>query len=61
MQMVYDVAAKELKPMQLNDVHPQDYLNFYCLASFLSCYIWPPSLSLMQNKFERHIYKLRTQ
>lgn len=32
MQMMYDVVAKELKSMQLNDVHPQDYLNFYCLG-----------------------------
>ncbi|CAK8540055.1 unnamed protein product [Lathyrus sativus] len=33
MQMMYTVVAKELKSMQLNDVHPQDYLNFYCLGN----------------------------
>ncbi|OIW11063.1 hypothetical protein TanjilG_22870 [Lupinus angustifolius] len=33
MQTMYDVVAKELKSMQLTDVHPQDYLNFYCLGN----------------------------
>lgn len=33
MQMMYDVVARELKSMQLADVHPQDYLNFYCLGN----------------------------
>lgn len=33
MQMMYTVVAKELKAMQLNDSHPQDYLNFYCLGN----------------------------
>jgi phospholipase D1/2 len=33
MQMMYNVVAKELKSMQLSDVHPQDYLNFYCLGN----------------------------
>ncbi|TKY70287.1 Phospholipase D delta [Spatholobus suberectus] len=33
MQMMYDVVARELKSMQLTDVHPQDYLNFYCLGN----------------------------
>lgn len=32
MQMMYDVVARELKSMQLTDVQPQDYLNFYCLG-----------------------------
>ena len=32
MQMMYDVVAQELKFMQINDSHPQDYLNFYCLG-----------------------------
>ncbi|XP_061346116.1 phospholipase D delta isoform X1 [Gastrolobium bilobum] len=33
MQMMYDVVARELKSMQITDVHPQDYLNFYCLGN----------------------------
>ncbi|KAH1163403.1 hypothetical protein GLYMA_01G162100v4 [Glycine max] len=33
MQMMYDAVARELKSMQLTDVHPQDYLNFYCLGN----------------------------
>lgn len=33
MQMMYDVVARELKSMQLDDLHPQDYLNFYCLGN----------------------------
>ncbi|KAG5123659.1 hypothetical protein AAZX31_11G079600 [Glycine max] len=33
MQMMYDVVARELKSMQLTDVHPQEYLNFYCLGN----------------------------
>lgn len=33
MQTMYDIIAKELKAMRLNDVHPQDYLNFYCLGN----------------------------
>ncbi|KAF3440357.1 hypothetical protein FNV43_RR18641 [Rhamnella rubrinervis] len=32
MQMMYDIVARELKSMQLSDLHPQDYLNFYCLG-----------------------------
>ncbi|KAK7252996.1 hypothetical protein RIF29_37351 [Crotalaria pallida] len=33
MQAMYDVVVKELKSMQLTDVHPQEYLNFYCLGN----------------------------
>lgn len=33
MQMMYEVIAKELKSMQLEDLHPLDYLNFYCLGN----------------------------
>ncbi|XP_028776600.1 phospholipase D delta [Neltuma alba] len=33
MKMMYDVVARELKSMQLVDLHPQDYLNFYCLGN----------------------------
>ncbi|XP_057986746.1 phospholipase D delta-like isoform X1 [Hevea brasiliensis] len=33
MQMMYDVIAKELKAMNLENLHPQDYLNFYCLGN----------------------------
>ncbi|CAI0461405.1 unnamed protein product [Linum tenue] len=30
--MMYGVVAEELKSMQLQGVHPQDYLNFYCIG-----------------------------
>jgi phospholipase D1/2 len=33
MQMMYKVIAKELKSMNLENSHPQDYLNFYCLGN----------------------------
>ncbi|KAF9621735.1 hypothetical protein IFM89_027589 [Coptis chinensis] len=33
MQMMYGIIAKELKDMQLEGSHPQDYLNFYCLGN----------------------------
>ena len=33
MQMMYAVVARELKAMQITDLHPQDYLNFYCLGN----------------------------
>lgn len=32
MQMMYEVVANELNTMQLEDLDPQDYLNFYCLG-----------------------------
>ncbi|KAI3875788.1 hypothetical protein MKX03_023711 [Papaver bracteatum] len=33
MQMMYEVIAAELKRAQLENSHPQDYLNFYCLGN----------------------------
>ncbi|KAG9144442.1 hypothetical protein Leryth_014488 [Lithospermum erythrorhizon] len=33
MQMMYEIIANELKSMQLHDVHPTEYLNFYCLGN----------------------------
>lgn len=33
MQMMYEIIARELRFMKLNDSHPQDYLNFYCLGN----------------------------
>lgn len=33
MEMMYGIVAHELKNMQLEDCHPQDYLNFYCLGN----------------------------
>ncbi|KAI9109725.1 hypothetical protein K1719_019355 [Acacia pycnantha] len=33
MQAMYNVVAEALKSMQLTDLHPQDYLNFYCLGN----------------------------
>lgn len=32
MQAMYAMVAQELKSMQLEDSHPYDYLNFYCLG-----------------------------
>ncbi|XVE94485.1 hypothetical protein REPUB_Repub02eG0013100 [Reevesia pubescens] len=32
-QMMYGVIAQELKWMRIEDVQPQDYLNFYCLGN----------------------------
>ncbi|WCJ44295.1 phospholipase D delta [Euphorbia peplus] len=32
-RMMYDLIAKELKSMNMEDSHPQDYLNFYCLGN----------------------------
>lgn len=33
MQMMYEIIAQELKSMNMEGVHPQDYLNFYCLGN----------------------------
>ncbi|KAG6704722.1 hypothetical protein I3842_07G146600 [Carya illinoinensis] len=33
MQMMYEIIARELKSMHLESVHPQSYLNFYCLGN----------------------------
>ncbi|XP_028774530.1 phospholipase D delta isoform X2 [Neltuma alba] len=33
LQAMYKVVAEELKSMQFTDLHPQDYLNFYCLGN----------------------------
>ncbi|CAL9190414.1 unnamed protein product [Musa hybrid cultivar] len=33
MQMMYEIIAKELKAVNFEDSHPQDYLNFYCLGN----------------------------
>ncbi|KAM6543656.1 hypothetical protein CsatB_008103 [Cannabis sativa] len=33
MQMMYEVVAEELKSMHIENAHPQDYLNFYCLGN----------------------------
>lgn len=32
MQMMYDIVASELRKEEIDDAHPQDYLNFYCLG-----------------------------
>lgn len=31
--MMYDIIAKALRSVNLEDSHPQDYLNFYCLGN----------------------------
>ncbi|KAF8084353.1 hypothetical protein N665_0721s0010 [Sinapis alba] len=33
MQMMYEIIAREIKHMVLENVNPQDYLNFYCLGN----------------------------
>ncbi|RID49752.1 hypothetical protein BRARA_H00530 [Brassica rapa] len=33
MQMMYEIIAREIKHMDLENVNPQDYLNFYCLGN----------------------------
>ena len=32
MQMMYDIVGSELKSSEQPYLHPQDYLNFYCLG-----------------------------
>lgn len=32
MQMMYDIVGSELKSSEQPDLHPLDYLNFYCLG-----------------------------
>ncbi|KAJ4700589.1 Phospholipase D [Melia azedarach] len=32
-QMMYETIAQELKFIRIEDSHPQDYLNFYCLGN----------------------------
>lgn len=33
MQMMYQIIAKELRSMNIENAHPHDYLNFYCLGN----------------------------
>ncbi|CAN1315248.1 Phospholipase D delta [Linum perenne] len=33
MQTMYRLIAEELKSMKMEDAHPQDYLNFFCLGN----------------------------
>ncbi|KAL5557797.1 hypothetical protein UlMin_034008 [Ulmus minor] len=33
MHMMYEIIARELKSMNIENSHPQDYLNFYCLGN----------------------------
>ena len=32
-KMMYGIVARELKDMQMVDLHPLHYLNFYCLGN----------------------------
>ncbi|XVF63609.1 hypothetical protein PTKIN_Ptkin09bG0100400 [Pterospermum kingtungense] len=32
-QMMYEIIGQELKAMHIENAHPQDYLNFYCLGN----------------------------
>lgn len=34
---MYGIIARELKYMNINNSHPQDYLNFYCLGNREKC------------------------
>ncbi|KAL0366002.1 UNVERIFIED_CONTAM: Phospholipase D delta [Sesamum radiatum] len=38
MQMMYDIIAREIKSSQLENAHPTDYLNFYCLGNREECH-----------------------
>ncbi|KAL3634929.1 hypothetical protein CASFOL_021983 [Castilleja foliolosa] len=33
MKMMYKIVAKEIKSSGLDNAHPTDYLNFYCLGN----------------------------
>ncbi|CAH8320855.1 unnamed protein product [Eruca vesicaria subsp. sativa] len=33
MQMMYEIIAREIKHVELENCNPQDYLNFYCLGN----------------------------
>ncbi|XP_071728590.1 phospholipase D delta-like [Rutidosis leptorrhynchoides] len=37
MQMMYEIIAQEIKNSNLENSHPQDYLNFYCLGNRERC------------------------
>ncbi|KAM0949801.1 putative phospholipase D [Dioscorea sansibarensis] len=37
MQMMYDIVGQELKSMNIENAHPEDYLNFYCLGNREEC------------------------
>ncbi|GFZ10488.1 phospholipase D delta [Actinidia rufa] len=37
MQMMYEIVAQEVKAMNLDHSHPNDYLNFYCLGNREEC------------------------
>lgn len=36
-QMMYEIIAQEIKNSNLENSHPQDYLNFYCLGNRERC------------------------
>ncbi|GMI90692.1 ARABIDOPSIS THALIANA PHOSPHOLIPASE D DELTA, phospholipase D delta [Hibiscus trionum] len=49
LKMMYGLIGKELKSMSMEDSHPQDYLNFYCLGQreeLPSDYSWSRSCLL---------------
>lgn len=33
MQMMYEIIGQEIRSSNLENAHPQDYLNFYCLGN----------------------------
>lgn len=35
---MYEIIARELKSEKLEDAHPCDYLNFYCLGNREECH-----------------------
>ncbi|GAB2289263.1 hypothetical protein Dimus_023568 [Dionaea muscipula] len=49
MEMMYSIIAGELKSMNLENAHPQDYLNFYCLGNREAPDVASPSQELPGN------------
>ncbi|GAB2243586.1 hypothetical protein Droror1_Dr00023714 [Drosera rotundifolia] len=49
MQMMYTIIARELKSMNMENAHPQDYLNFYCLGNREAPDVASPSQELPGN------------
>ncbi|KAL6522092.1 hypothetical protein OROMI_031969 [Orobanche minor] len=44
MQMMYDIIAQEIKSARLENAHPTDYLNFYCLGNREECHEEEPNV-----------------
>ncbi|KAL6499915.1 hypothetical protein OROGR_027825 [Orobanche gracilis] len=44
MQVMYDNIAQEIKSSRLENAHPTDYLNFYCLGNREECHEEEPNV-----------------